>query len=109
MKEYVSSETPKVSVTNAAGHVVAILRPLEYTDSFNISPFSKNTLENYPYSPVVLDTEGFEYSHCGCATEEHAMEIIHESCFGTDAVFLFLLHKETIKYGWYLQWLGTKS
>ena len=95
-----------INIVNTSGSVVAVLDPIKFLDSFNLSPFSTENLDKFPYTPVILDNEGFEYAHCGCQTEETAMEVIHEACFDRDIVFAFLLYKKDIKYGWFLTWLN---
>jgi hypothetical protein len=96
-------KTQPINVTGAGGTIVAVLEPLSTTEVFNTKPFSDD-LDKFPYTPVLIGKDGYEYAHCGCQTDEQAMHIVHESCFGTDAVFLFLMERNQIKHGWFLVW-----
>jgi hypothetical protein len=97
-------KTQPVNVTGLNGVLVAVLDPLESTDVFCPTAFSDD-LDQFPYTPVLISQDGCEYAHCGCQTEEQAMRVIHESCFGTEAVFLLLMERQEIKHGWILRWL----
>lgn len=96
--------TQPINVTAFDGEtVVAILEPLEYTETFRPSEFSEDFIDEFPYTPVCLCKTGFEYAHCGCETEAAALDVVREMCFGTDVVFLFLLERKEIKHGWFLR------
>jgi hypothetical protein len=64
--------------------------PIQHTEVFNLSPFSSNP--NYPYTPAMIGSDGFEYAHCGCQTLESAIATMEAYQYGCDSVFGFVLH-----------------
>jgi hypothetical protein len=66
------------------------LIPLQHTEVFNLASFCTDS--NFPYTPTMIGSNGFEYAHCGCKTLEQAIHVMEEYQYGCDAVFGFVLH-----------------
>jgi hypothetical protein len=108
MAKTAETQTKSINVTGFGGEtVVAVLEPLEHTGIFKLTEFVKDpkVLSVFPYTPICVSRNGSECSVCACKTEEQALDVVKEMCFGTDAVFLFLMERTEIKHGWFLRWL----
>jgi hypothetical protein len=64
--------------------------PLQYTEVFDLSSFTTNP--DFPFTPAMIASSGFEYAHCGCKTLEDAVHVMEEYQYECDAVFGFVLH-----------------
>jgi hypothetical protein len=96
------AQTPTINITAGNGFTLGVLEPLECVECFNLKAFGVD-LDRFPFSPVGIWEDGSTYSHNGCKTEEDGIRSVMEHCQDPGIVFVFLMEREKIKYGWFFQ------
>jgi hypothetical protein len=96
------AQAPTINVTSTTGFTLGVLEPLKCLECFRLKPFGAD-LDRFPFSPVGVWEDGSTYSHNGSQTEKDGIESVIEHCDIPGVVFLFLMEREEIKYGWFFR------